>query len=466
MKVISAIIFLAMITCAKGNDTTITPGDTAIAEQIDADATKLTPVLEAAESLNIQGKFDDANTHILETFPEATRTAAQKFVLGNILFKALPKTSYDLHKQAAKALPNNAAVLYEWALEQHRAKEYEGAAKTYEAFSKFQPNYAPALGLAAECAIRAGNVQKAMALWKSSENATDGTLDDLESLVCEVNGGIQNEPTRIRFLRLAEKGDDQAAVEMILLDSDWTTDWWNRAPSYERLENDLTLVKRTFQKPRTELRAAICAAECFLQIQKEDKSDLRATLASSGFLFDDKATLPDNGKALSLLLAVALSNTSLTNDEARTKFGERILELARKSKDAEMYNAAAHLYMDSDKLAEVDQEGWDATHDARFAASRIMGLAGQNKLTLADPLLQRALKEFPEDSEIAHVAVVLAVAGHTSLQHYLVNGIKAEYTKFSSTRPGVDMPRPSAFVLRGYFSALEQIQAKPPAQVY
>ncbi len=455
-----------MFAWAKGDAATAATGDTAIAEQIDAAVTKLTPVLETAESLNIQGKFEDANASILATFPEGTSHGVEKFVLGNILFPALPKMSYDLHKQAAEALPNNSAILYEWALEQHRAKEYEGAAKAYEAFSKLRPNYAPALGLAAECAIRSGNLQKAVALWKSSENATDGTLDELESLVCEVNGGIQNEPTRIRLLRLAEKGDDKAAAEMILLDSEWTTDWWNRAPSYERLENDLKLVKKTFQKPRTELRAAICAAQCFLQIQKEDKSDLRATLVSSGFLFDDKATLPDNGKALSQLLAVALSNTSLTNDEARAKFGKRVLEMARKSKDAEMYNAAAHLYLDSDKLAEIDQEAWDTTHDARFAASLIMRLAGQNKLTLADPLLQRALKELPEDSEIAHVAVALAVASHASLQSYLVKAIEAEYTKFSTTRPGVDMPRPSAFVLCNYFTTLEQIQAKTPVQVY
>lgn len=455
--------FLALCILAASSfavDTTLAVVPPGVEDQVQAASTKISPALEVAERLTIEGKFDEANAHILATIPNDSGTSIEKFVLGNVLFKALPKTSYALHKEAAAALPSSPDVLFEWALEQHRAKEYVGAAQTYEAFSKLRPNHAPAYGLAAECAIRLGHPDQAVALWQSSESAPSGTLEQLESLICDVNGGINNEPARKRLMRLAEKGEAKAAEDLLLLDADWRIDWWNAGPDLERLEHDLALLKKTFPQPTPGLQAALCVADCTLETQQEGIGDLKTRLAGAGFLLDNKGTLPDNGKALSLLLALALAHTPMTEKEAQDKFGERVLAMARKSKDTEMFNAAAYLYLSSPRLEEIDQEAWDTTHDARFAVSRIVGLAGQNKLTLADPLLQRALKEYPENSEILHVAVVLALADKNALPRYLIEGIKAEYTKFSVTRPGIDFPRPSAYVLRGYFDLLAHTQTK------
>lgn len=285
---------------------------------------------------------------------------------------------------------------------------------------------------------------------------TLGTLEQLETLVCEVNGRFQKEPVRIQWMRATEKGDQKAAEALIALDSAWETDWWNTGPSFGRLEHDMALVKRIIPAPGADLRAALCVAECAIKLHQNSKADVRELMTARGFLFDDKATLPTNGKVLSQLLSFALLHTSLDRESGRAKFGERILANAGNYKDAEMYNAAAHLYLGTDKLREIDQEGWDNTHDPRFAASRVLRVT-----SLTDPLLQRALKEFPENSEIAHVAVRLAADDESALSRYLIQAIKAEYTKFSVTRPGVDFPRPSAFVLRGYFAILARLQSKP-----
>lgn len=112
----------------------------ALSDQIKAASTKLAPALEKSERLTLEGQFDEANAGILATFPEGSRTAVEKLVLGNVFFGMLPKISYDLHKQAAEELPDAPDVLLEWALEQHRAKEYKGAAATYEKYSKLRPN--------------------------------------------------------------------------------------------------------------------------------------------------------------------------------------------------------------------------------------------------------------------------------------------------------------------------------------
>lgn len=432
----------------------VSPTAAPLSDQIKLASDKLGPALKKAERLTLEGQLDEANAGILATFPEATRTAAEKLVLGNLFFGMLPDVSYKLHQEAAEELPDAPDALLEWALEQHRAKEYKGAAATYESYSKLRPNHASAFGLAAECAIRLGNVEKAVSLWNASEKATRGTLEQLETLVCEVNGRLPKEPVRIQWMRAMEKGDQRAAEALITLDSAWETDWWNTGPSFGRLEHDLALVKRIIPAPEADLRAALCVAECALKVHQNAKADVRELIASSGFFFDDKTTLPMNGKVLSQMLSFALLHTSLDRESGRAKFGERILANARNYKDADMYNAAAHLYLNTDKLREIDQEGWDNTHDARFAASRVL-----TATSLSDPLLQRALKEFPENSEIVHVAVRLVGADESALRPYLIQGIKAEYTKLSVTR--IDFPRPSAFVLRGYFMVLARLQSRP-----
>jgi predicted RNA polymerase sigma factor len=77
-------------------------------------------------------------------------------------------------------------VLLEWAMEQHRAGEHAGALAAYDAYSKQHRQYAPVHGLAADCLIRLGRTREAASRWKESENATEGTLVKLESLVCEI----------------------------------------------------------------------------------------------------------------------------------------------------------------------------------------------------------------------------------------------------------------------------------------
>ena len=88
------------------------------------------------------GDMAGATSKLLAAFPENTRTPADSFLLGNVFFETDWKQSYALHQAAAKALPDNDNVQWEWALEQHRAGEYAGALATYEAYSKVKPRSA------------------------------------------------------------------------------------------------------------------------------------------------------------------------------------------------------------------------------------------------------------------------------------------------------------------------------------
>src|SRR5687768_15434439 len=93
------------------------------ATDFDADVQEATKKLrELLPAFNKQmdaGDFVGANATILATFPEANRTAAQSFLLGNVLFEVDRKQSYALHKAAMKLAPENPDVLWEWAIQQH-----------------------------------------------------------------------------------------------------------------------------------------------------------------------------------------------------------------------------------------------------------------------------------------------------------------------------------------------------------
>src|SRR6516162_8865419 len=117
------------------------------------------------------GQLDQANQRLLEYFPMDKRTPAQTLAVANMLYGLDAKLSYALHKQVAQQLPNEPTAQLEWAMEQHRAGEYAGALKAYDAFSKAESQFAPAHGLAADCLIRLGRTREAVARWQASENA-------------------------------------------------------------------------------------------------------------------------------------------------------------------------------------------------------------------------------------------------------------------------------------------------------
>ncbi len=259
-----------------------------VRDQLRATLQRLQPSLQQAEALMTTGEFDKANNVLLETFPEATRTPVQAFVLGNVLFTQAPKKSYKLHKAAATAMPDFAQAQFEWAVEQHRAQEYAGAAKAYEAFSKQQPEFAPAYGLAAECQIRLGHIQQAVALWKRSEAARIGTLADFENLVCAVNGPVAPGAERARLLDQAAKGDAGAAASLILLDADWPRDWWNNGPNLGFLKHDLAVIEKDFPEPDSRVKAAVCVGKCAMEADRRG-GDVGAVLKREGFLLDDVA---------------------------------------------------------------------------------------------------------------------------------------------------------------------------------
>ena len=394
---------------------------------------------KSEEEMNA-GKVQAANERLLGIFPKGTRTPAQMLALGNMLYGIDAKLSYALHKQAAREVPREPLVQLEWAMEQHRAREYEGAVAAYEVFSKASPDFAPVHGLMADCLIRLGKTREAVVRWQQSERARTGTLERFEHLVCEVYKDPGQEERRAVLCAKALT-NAEAAVELVAQDVNFELDWWIRGPHRRHLLYDVVLLRNFPRTPR--VKAAHCAAE--LMLQKEPTAEtVRQVLSRHGFLIDNEATLSADGALLSAMLAALIETELFSREEARRQFGGRIRELAKNSKDANLHTVVASLYIGTDEMASIEREAWEKTGDWRFAAGYLSEVLAKKALKADDPLLERALRDFPENSLVMVAAMRLKGVSDEKL---LVQAIKAEYRHFSGERP-------SARLLREYFQVL------------
>ncbi len=419
----------------------------------------LRQVAEKAESLVTKGDLDGADKVLLAAVPEAKRTPAQSLVLARALYQNNRKLSYDFAKAAAAGLPDNSDAQLEWAMAQHRAGEYEGALKAYDRASELRPGTAPVFGVAAECALRLGKIDRALELWKLCTQAKMGSQENFETLVCEINHQEDPLGKRRALVKQVTAADELAATELILLDSEWPMDWWVTGPNRGFLENDLALVgKWIMPGGNTQVLEARCVA-ALAMIERPTKEKISDILRRSRYVLDDEATMPTNPRAMVPMLKYSIRSGALQRDDGRARLGPKVLEFAKKSKDKDVFEAAAFLYLDTGKQDEVDRLGWEIANDPRRASALLASMYKRNELKWESPELQKAIKDFPTNGTIAGLALRLGKDAGQPMLDLLVRALLAEYTHFSvAERAG--MVRPHADALRSYWKMLADETAK------
>jgi len=415
-------------------------------------AEALTAITPELGQLITDGHVEQANQKLVAFFPAENRTAGQALVLANMLYDIDPKQSYALHKEAIAKAPHEMATLIEWGMEQHRAGEYEGALAAYDEYSQIAPQDAPVHGLAADCLMRLGKTQSAIARWAQSENAKSGTLENFESLVCAVYKPASPHTRRSELLAKLEKGDAGAAAELIVLDCDWPSDWWNKGPQESYLAHDVPLVQKL---PESLLqKAMLCASELYAN-QEMTADEASAVFLRYGLLIDPAHTLPENATLASLLFSSAFEHKLLTTEKAKEQFGPALPAKAKTSKDGALWNLVANFYEGDPQLADLELQAWDATGEARFAAGYLDAMLQRGELKSFDPRLAQAIKQFPEDSMVNLLAASVLAKDAKITPEFLINAIKSEYRHFSFNGPL--SPRPGARPLRSYFHELDKL---------
>lgn len=410
--------------------------------------------LPEANDLLAEGKWTAAVNKLTSVHPEATRTIDQSQALASFLFHLHPEESYRLHKAVAAARAGQELPNYMWAVEQHRRGEWKGALESYKTASKLMGDYALSYGLAAECAIRLGQVDEAAKLWDKSENAQTGTLEDFETDVCRIHGPQPKHREREELMSKVTSGDLDAAVRLIALDLEWPEDWWNSGPNKRFLKADLSALEKLKNQGGREMELALLAAKI---ASEEPKADEAKKLVGKAMLLESQPSLPANGRVLSFLLTFIHDIELAPKDTLRERWGPVIKIAAKQSTDAELHNALAWLYMDQAELTEIDLQGWEKTHDARFAASYFGGAMSRNELKLDSPLFVKALAEYPDHYVIQSIPLGLTERLSPRYREALIATIKADYVLLP--RAGM-IPRCSAKPLGMLFKELTEI-SKP-----
>ena len=411
----------------------------------------------AASELLVKGEVEAASQLVLDTFPEATRTAAQSFVMGQAIFRNDPKLTYALIKSAVEQLPDSAEVQLAWGLEQHREREYEGALRAYEGAHELRPGNAPVLAVAAECALRLGNVEKALRLWKACGESTRGTQDDIDALICEVNDRRRPMGRRTELVKRVLNADEVAATELLLLDCEWPGDWWNKGPNRPFLESDLlTVGKWILPGGNVQVQEAKCVG-ALAMMERPTKEKVNDLLRRSRYLLDEQATMPTNAKAMVLMLKYAIRTGATTRDDARVKLGPRIIEMGKTSGEKDVFEAAGFLYLNTGKAEEIDRLGWEAAQDPRSAAGVLAAMMQRNELKWESAELQKAIKDFPDNGTIAGIALKVGTDAGQPRRDLLIRAILAEYSGLSiSEHDG--SARARSDLMRDYWQQLAELK--------
>lgn len=420
------------------------------------------PELQAKSSeLLIDGKFDEATNVFLDAYPGEAMTPGAAFIFGNVLYEIDPDASYELHELAAKAMPNEPPVQLEWAMQLHRADEWEAAIDAYDVFIKSYPSYAIGYGIKADCLLRLGKIDEAIVAWKQSEASANGSIEQFESLVCAVNRQPRPDKHRAELLKKVIDGKDQAAAaELIAIDCLFPYDWWNVEPNTVYLEHDVKAVLEALELGDADVlgRAIACVGE-LVAAEMPSADQARAIFEKHQLLLDEAHTLPEHPALASILLGQAELTKAMSREQLEQQFAKRMLAKARETGDAELWNVAIHFGPTSkDEMLALEKEAWTATGDERFITARMMIRHKNGDLKSDDPELAEALEAFPLSAEIWAVAIAAATDDKTLTRDVLVKAAIAEFEKFSSFASfATVVNRPRAMRLRQYFAQMQQV---------
>jgi tetratricopeptide (TPR) repeat protein len=422
---------------------------------------KIEPVIEANDHLLTEGSVTKGDQALLDFFPQSTRTAAQSFFLGSLMFEADPKLSFSLIQAAVSQRPDLSAMDWTWALEQHRAGDYSGALKAYQVYSTNAPEQAAVYALEADCLLRLGRIDEAIAAWRKFEKEPEESIKEMEKVVCMVHREpLPQQQRELLLNKVNQSGDAMAAAELIALDCDYPHDWWKIMPYMDYLDHDVTAVTNALKLPSNDpvIRAINCAND-FANARGKDESIIHDILNKYQLITDQNHTLPANGALLSVIILKAIEFGILDQNTFQEKIVPKLLSMARAEKDKRIWLIALKgpWSPSNDQVIQEAREGWQTT-GAVGCAIIVLKIKKQQQSFSGDDLdLKAALQQFPGNATIERTKFETAVRENKVTRQLLVNAAMAEFNHFSYTlAPGTIIPQPRSDYLREYFSLLEK----------
>ncbi len=386
--------------------------------------------LVANDQLLDEGRCDDATRALLELIPDGD-PPEDLFRLGNLLFGLEHEVSADLHRRAYEARPDVPGVIFEQALQRHRAGAWGEAAGLYADYlAQLEAVGSPvtdprAQALRADALIRDGRPGEAVAAWDLAAAEVDAGA--LEECFHWVHGKPHPDRRRSDLLADIRDGDASRIEELIQLDLRWDTDWWNERTQQDYLVRDLDLAR---------------------ELLGPDGTDEPERLAELLLLADACRTLGFSAEFDALLGRAPLEGAPLEGEELERR--ARDLDLLGEDGYPPLVSLVAFQlagrFLDDDlispdELLEIwEPTLWERVGEDEFAVATLLGLlerAGRDaelegleymgwgrygiwscahhligRADEPDPeMLARAVEQFPDRPSITALALAAATAG-------------------------------------------------------
>ncbi|WP_395736617.1 hypothetical protein [Prosthecobacter sp.] len=414
---------------------------------------QLAPI--AANTLIMEDKFDEAMQVFIKAVPDAELTAADCMVLAEFLFRLDDAKSLEYSRRANDKLPDEPATNLELAKRLHRAGNHTEAQIRYKWSLAADPAQFLPNALQAECLTRSRMAKEAVAHWEKAgpeDNATGIAYG-----IFEVHGPANPLKRRADLLKAVQQGQTAKIEDLIALSAVWDRDWWNSEVNKAFLQRDMEMARKVLAAEPQRLAELNLYARTYLE--EVNAEWLKKELEEGGWLIGEKSKLPSSARVAERLINLAGKHHLADVPTLLSRFEKelRTRAFADGPKDLGAVNLLAGLMINAGKaraadLTAVKRVGWKLYHDPVMAGGYLADKLNQNKLDYKNLELRSALTEFPQDSMLCMLDVVLAKEGSYSMRDPLLAAIPAEFTQLS---PDVGTVR-GISRLNAYFGMLKE----------
>jgi hypothetical protein len=371
----------------------------------------------------------------------------KKYVAGGMLYEIDPDKSFLLHEQAYLKNPLDQNFILEYAIELHRRGKYFEASNLYESYSSKKPDDIRVYVWLADCYLNIGKIDISIANWKKANHSQNHT--SIDKAIYTIYSNTQQVKTRNDLRLQIEKEKFSSFYPLIFLDKNWEFDWWNKGTQDYFLKEDLNLA----EKKLGNLNGDFKIIRAYLDIKKFEESgksdEIKKILVENNLILNN-SPLMNFGEFTSDLLRICFVNGLLSESEFYSKRGNKLLDLAKKTKDKELLNIYAYLQasIEGQVMPEIDKLGWTEFDDARFAVSYFQNRI--DKIKSDDLELAEALKKYPNESYLYWIKAKCAKMEGKPVKQLLIELTKREFKTL-----GTD-PNKYSYRLKSYMNTLAE----------
>ncbi len=436
------------LACGPGSgDSAGTPADfqAAVQERVAAyeafqsDPASLDPMLN--------GRYQEIHERLEALVPNAEKTAADHFVLGNMLYAVDPERSFSHHAAAFAELPSEPGVVLEMAYQHHRRGDCTKAMPHYAKLASIGWLSPERHALLAHCQLELGHPEDALASWQAAGFPERRAA--IDQVIHQVFGDLAPLARHDALVQRVLARDEGAVGELLQNALEWRQDWWNAAPNMQAFTAAVAAVERGFGADHAIAREVRLLEK---SLELEGTPAFGELLREEGLLLGDEGRLPTSSWVAKEWIHDALKAELLSYADLERHMPE-LGRRARSGEDLAALDIVARVLTETGRkpqLAEFDRLGWETYGEERFALSYLAGRKDEvgGSLDHDDRFLLEARDDFPRTPRIARIALVLATRAGQDTTEDVVRLIDAEYHGLRS-----DPSRGSTY-LNAYFGEL------------